>query len=212
MGNAQTHCVQLPNTFAFARGATGQTLTFADYEQFANDLIVGQGARIVRAWQALQGRDATQMRTLADGLEDLAAQPLQTGRLKGLLFGNPKRFLTDLVMQLRYQAAHEEFCSDSENNHDARASFARFVQAAEIWQHQHGFENMWYEPRLHIALRKLNRPEINAALDVRHEVVAPLTNGTTLFEQVRANFATIETYTPRLLKAMKTAQKAMVIP
>ena len=26
MGNSQTHCVQLPNTFAFARGATGKPI------------------------------------------------------------------------------------------------------------------------------------------------------------------------------------------
>lgn len=211
MGNAQTHCVQLPNTFAFARGATGQTLNPQDYEQFADDLILGHGATIVEAWKALQSKDSPTMLMLATRLESIATRKPTAGKLKGLLFGSPKRFLTDLVMQLRYQAAHEEFCSDSENNRETNVSFARFVQAAETWQHQHGFENMWWEPRLHQALRKLNRPEINAALDVRHEVVAPLTEGKTMFEQVRANFAAIETYTPRLLSAMQTARKALSV-
>ena len=31
MGNAQTHCIQLPNTFAFARGAAGKPVAEADY-------------------------------------------------------------------------------------------------------------------------------------------------------------------------------------
>ncbi len=41
MGNAQTHCVQLPNTFAFARGAQGLPITEDDYVAFAEDLIPG---------------------------------------------------------------------------------------------------------------------------------------------------------------------------
>src|SRR5207248_8029666 len=48
MGNAQTHCVQLPNTFAFARGAgPGQPPTEGDYLHFADELIPGQGERIL---------------------------------------------------------------------------------------------------------------------------------------------------------------------
>ncbi|MSR84315.1 MAG: hypothetical protein EXS58_15555, partial [Candidatus Latescibacteria bacterium] len=35
MGNAQTHCIQLPNTFAFARGAQGKPVGEADYVEFA---------------------------------------------------------------------------------------------------------------------------------------------------------------------------------
>ena len=47
VGNADTHCVQLPNTFAFARGAKGQPVTEADYVDFADELITGQGQLIV---------------------------------------------------------------------------------------------------------------------------------------------------------------------
>jgi hypothetical protein len=56
MGNAQTHCLQLPNTFAFARGAAGLPLGEQDYVRFADDLIPGQGTLIVQAWRALAGR------------------------------------------------------------------------------------------------------------------------------------------------------------
>ena len=62
MGNAQTHCLQLPNTFAFARGAAGLPLGDQDYVRFADELIPGQGELIVRAWRTLagsrRGRDA----------------------------------------------------------------------------------------------------------------------------------------------------------
>src|SRR2546423_7220381 len=50
MGNAQTHCIQLPNTFAFARGAAGKPVAEADYVGFAEKLIPGFGETIVHAW------------------------------------------------------------------------------------------------------------------------------------------------------------------
>ena len=109
MGNAQTHCLQLPNTFAFARGATGQSLTKQDYVRFADDLIPGQGALIVQAWRAVAGANVASMRSLAGKLEALPAEKLSPGRLKGLLFGSPQRFIADLAMQLRAKASFETF-------------------------------------------------------------------------------------------------------
>src|SRR6185369_9999794 len=101
MGNAQTHCVQLPNTFAFARGASGLPAEEADYVEFAEALIPGQGGRIVEGWKALQGADTAAMRAVADALDAVLESSLHTGRLHGLLFGSPRRFLSDLVLQLR---------------------------------------------------------------------------------------------------------------
>ena len=65
LGNAQTHCLQLPSTFAFARGAQGLPLGDKDYLQFANDLIVGRGELIFSAWQALGSSDSSRMRQVA---------------------------------------------------------------------------------------------------------------------------------------------------
>lgn len=81
MGNAQTHCVQLPNTFAFARGATGQSLTDEDYVQFADSLIRNQGRLIVQSWQALSDINTSAMRDLANRLEALETENLKPGRL-----------------------------------------------------------------------------------------------------------------------------------
>src|SRR5437773_3160871 len=79
MGNAQTHCVQLPNTFAFARGATHQPLTDVDYRRFADDLIPRAGGRILAGWEALSGHDAASMNAAAGDLERLAELKPQGG-------------------------------------------------------------------------------------------------------------------------------------
>ena len=79
MCNAQTHCVQLPNTFAFIRGAKGLSLTNQDYIQFANDLLPGRGPLVVSAWQALSGSDSRQMRQMADQLAPLGQKEARNG-------------------------------------------------------------------------------------------------------------------------------------
>jgi hypothetical protein len=210
MGNAQTHCVQLPNIFAFARGATGQSLTEEDYVQFANDLLPGLGATIVEGWKTLHSQNPQAMRAVAARLEQAAAGRLKTGPLKGLLFGDPRRFLMDLVMMLRMRAGLEELVAAQESGQSVKAAFQAFVEAAEAWQKQHGYKNNWYDPRMHEALRKLNSPEINAALNVTYEAQEPFEPGVkTAAEQVSRNFARIETYTPRLLAAMRQALAQM---
>jgi hypothetical protein len=90
LGNAQSHCVQLPNTFAFARGAQGQPVTEADFVEFADKLMTGQGQLLVRSWQALAGTDSELMRTRADTLAALPEENLTPGSLGGLLFGSPQ--------------------------------------------------------------------------------------------------------------------------
>ena len=194
LGNAQTHCVQLPNTFAFARGAAGLPLAEADYVRFAGDLIPGQGPRIVRAWQALGGSDAEEMRRAAAGLASLPAEQIKGGPLRGLLFGSPQRFVNDLILQLRMRAAAEDFYRDSENDRATAGSLARFAAAAKAWQQQHGYENHWHWPRLYQALKKLKSPAIDAVLD------PPIRE--TGFERVRRQYYLTETMTPRLLEAI----------
>ena len=47
MGNAQTHCVQLPNIFAFARGAKGLAAPEkSDYREFAEKLIPDRASEL----------------------------------------------------------------------------------------------------------------------------------------------------------------------
>jgi hypothetical protein len=209
MGNAQTHCIQLPNTFAFVRGALGLPLTDADYVEFADGLIPGQGASIVHAWRTLQGHNAAEMRATATELASLPDIKLTHGDLKGLLFGSPRRFVTDLVLQLRLRAAVEEFGTATESGQGVKTALGGLLTAAEAWQHQHGYQNNWYDPKMHTALRKLHSPAVDKVLDIRYEAIPPFTAGRTAPEQVAANFHNIETYTTQLLAAMRMALKEM---
>lgn len=198
MGNSQTHCVQLPNTFAFVRGALGQRVTDLDYVQFADDLIPGQGRLIVDAWKALQGLNSSTMLELAGRLDSLTPEQLKPGRLKGLLFNEPHRFVTDLMLMLRDRAAEEEMIANP-----GRESIRQFLESATAWQTRHGFQNMWWNPRIHPALRTLNSSKINAILDIRYDV--PIPPGASTLEVVQANLARIETYTTDLLAAIREA-------
>lgn len=202
IGNAQTHCLQLPNTFAFARGARGLTLTEADYVQFANDLLPGHGRSIVDGWMTLSGDDPRPMYAIAHSLKKLSQSRLRMGPLKGLLFGDPHRFLMDIVMQLRMKAAYLQFIGDSTDGGDVRGSFPAFVRAAETWQHTHGYECAWGWPGLGEALHALQSPEIDGVLDTKIE-------GSTAFERVHDSLRKMETYTSRLLAAMKAALPEM---
>ncbi len=205
MGNAQTHCVQLPNTFAFARGAQGLPCAEADYLQFAQDLLPGHGETILAAWRALSGVDAAQMAEAKSKLAAMAAGPLTPGPLKGLLLGEPQRFVNDLLMQLDLRATLEAFhaavFAEPLDKAQTAASLAAFVAAAEAWQGQHGYKNNWYWPRMEEALRKLDNKDVNKALDARDYTG----EGSTPFEKVQSGFYQVETYTPGLIDAMKRA-------
>ena len=201
VGNAQTHCVQLPNTFALVRGATGgKPPAEHDYVQFADHLIEGQGQLIVQAWQALPQQDPARMRDLIGKLEAVANRPLTVGPLKGLLFGNPRRFLIDLVMELRMKAAYEEFVAASEKNQEIHKTLRDLVDAASAWQQRNGYQCAWQWPHMAETLKKLHSPAIDAVLDEKGE-------GKTPFDRIADHFRKTETYTPRLIEAMREALK-----
>jgi len=203
-GNVQSHCLQLPNTFAFSRGAQGLPTDKADYIAFANELIKGKGAVIVEGWEALQGEDSKRMDRAAKQLTALLKKPLELGEFRGLLFGDGKRFVEDLVIQLQVLSSLQQF--NYAVNHypktdkQVRETFEKFVGHIEIWQKRHGYSNHWYWPTMIEALKKLDAEPIN-------ETMATLTwlseEGETPFEKVKNGLARLEDYSPRLIAAMK---------
>ncbi len=201
MGNAQTHCVQLPNTFAFSRGAQGLPLTDADYTQFANDLIPGHGEAIHAGWKALGGGDPAAMREQARALRPLVDAELPQGPLKGLLFGDPNRFVKDLCLMLEARAAFVDFVRAAESGGDLKTIFPEFVRRIDRWQLTHGYENNWHWPGMLDALRKLDYP-------VLEEAEFPL-GGHTPFDKLKSRYYAIESYTPRLIDAMRKAAYEM---
>jgi hypothetical protein len=210
MGNAQTHCVQLPNIFAFGRGAQELPLSTSDFQQFTDDLVTGQGANILDAWEVLQGSDPGLMRAAADRLASLPDAAIKPGRLAGLLFNDPRRFLNDLVMMLRMRAARQDLLAAIEQHIKLKEALSGFIDAVETWQQEHGYQNYWHDPGLHQALRQLDSSAINAVLNMTYEANGEFSPGVaTPGEQVRHNFRTMETYTPQLIAAIKATLKGM---
>jgi len=212
VGNAQTHCVQLPNTFAFARGAKGQLVSEADYIQFANDLISGQGQLLVGAWKALAGTDSTLMRTQADNLAALRPENLTPGPLKGLLFGSPQRFVSDLIYELRMKAACLDLVAASKEKVD-KDKFRAFLVATKGWEGQHGYQAVGLVgslPGLEQTLIKLKSPAINKLLaELNNEHITTQGEGNTPFERHNDLYRRWDTHTPRLIAAMEEALKGM---
>jgi hypothetical protein len=208
MGNAQTHCIQLPNTFAFARGAQGKPVTDADYVEFAEKLIPGLGETIVRAWKTLAGNDPAAMNACADELEKVPAMKLRLGPLKGLLFGDPRRFLNDLEMMLWVRARFLDLQKAENQNRDVKSALDDFVFMLGAWQQVNGYENSLGWGGLNEVLRKLNSPEVNKVLDSQFNpfVKPKLLPGETPFECVARELREEESYTPRLLKALEAAR------
>lgn len=210
LGNAQTHIVQLPNTFAFARAAQGLSVNKSDYIDFANEIIKGKGQLIVDGWEALRGTDVKKMKAASAKLSALEKSAIQTGKYEGLLFGNPKSFINDLVLQLNAMSTLHDFINtinaDSTNKQKIKKSFAPFVTAIEKWQMKHGYSNHWNWDNMHQALRKIHSKQLD---DTLNTLTWLSEEGETQFDKVKNGLARLETFTPRLIESMKKALAEM---
>ena len=205
MGNAQTHCVQLPNTFAFAQGAKGLPLDDSATLGFAEQLLPGLGETVLAGWKAMGSDDSGVMRAAANDLESIPDDAIVLGPLKGLLFGNGRRFLNDLVLQLRQEAAYNDLrqCDGRPSIELVRA----FSEAADAWQGAHGYENSWWMPDIDATLRKIGHPAVDAILGEIWNPFALPEGGIDCsgYEYVANVLRTAESFTPRLLAALREA-------
>ena len=210
VGNAQTHCVQLPNTFAFARGAKGLPVAEPDYVQFANDLIVGQGQLLVAAWKALASEDSKLMHSTANTLGGLDSRELTPGPLRGLMFGSPTRFVSDLVHELQMKAAYLDFVAASKDK-VSKEGFRRFLTATKAWQGINGFQvALPHWPHLKETLKKLHSPSLDRLLDdADWRKVNSVARGNSPFERFQDFCRKIDNYGLRLIKAMEGTLKNM---
>jgi hypothetical protein len=206
LGNSQTHCVQLPNLFAFARGARGLPAEKSDYVAFANELIPGQGELIVEGWESLQGDDAARMESAAKRLAALPAGPLRGGRLQGLLFGNGERFVDDLAVQLRAASTLHRFRvavkASPRDETVVTQTLSAFAEAISAWQRKHGYGNYWGWKPMEEALREFGDPAVVAVLETRSFVSK---EGSSPFDRVRRGLAQLEDYSVRLVSAIQVA-------
>ncbi|HOC55717.1 MAG TPA: hypothetical protein PKI20_08860 [Verrucomicrobiota bacterium] len=209
MGNAQTHCVQLPNTFAFARGAAGKTIGREDFVQFAEELIPGQGELIVQGWESFESGYTAAMRVAADRLEQVPGGQLKAGPLKGLLFGEPKRFVGDLVCMLRLKAAFLEFVATSESGTGVKTALGGFTDALEAWYKRTGYQNVWSWPKLAESLAKLHSARVDRLIE--RDIMNPAKElGATPFERVANSLRRSETFTPDLIAALRETLREML--
>ena len=146
------------------------------------------------------------MRALADTLEALPDASLIPGRLQGLLFGSPQRFIMDLVMQLRQGGLRDVpgGCRGQPGSPGAAAAVRRgrrnLAAPARL-------REAWWWPGLNESLRKLNSPEVNAVLNTQFylEAAPPPDWKETPYEFTHKMLRDTESYTPRLIAAMKRA-------
>jgi hypothetical protein len=168
MANAQSHILQLPNTYFFAHLAQGGTLENLDIVGFAEGLMPGWGTVLAEAWQALGSNDTTRMRQ-AEGDLDRHDQPATLdGRYAGLLFGDPQRYLADVRLQLRFRADAGDFAHAVAKGQPWAAALQALHDSWGAWVRQTGFVDAYIGPvydLLHPALRALHDPGITAVLN-----------------------------------------------
>jgi hypothetical protein len=203
--NAQTHCVQLPGTFAFAQGAKGLPLTDKEYARFADDLIQGQGQLIVSAWKALAGLQSEPMLQAAAKLASPAKDKLEPGPLGGLLFGDANRFLSDLYFMLRLKAAALDLIQAVGSNRPLFQPLGEFVSRLDRWHVVTGYQGWWGWAAggdINASLQKIQNPLL--ADFFRDTGLNYLKTGSgTVADRLAATYCRNETETLRLLHALK---------
>ncbi|HDZ19971.1 hypothetical protein LCGC14_0095510 [marine sediment metagenome] len=166
MGNSQTHCLQLPLTYAFSRLAQGAPRDEIDLKGFAERLVPGLGQTISAGWELIESDDADAQRAAAKRVQDAVWSVDGIGALGGLLFGGPERFMTDLAMNLEVRAAINDLTHSDSPDHMAGA-LRSMLDVVTPYQRRLGFTDACYGPlyaALSDVLGKLDDDGLNTAL------------------------------------------------
>lgn len=167
LGNSQTHCLQIPHAYVFSHIARGGTMENLDVAAFGERLTPGYGRQLAHAWQALslENNDPNECRKAA---LNLPPGKTPTGDLEGLLFGDVKRYLTDLGLQLELWA----YILELERTPAKLEALSKAVHALHAWQDRHGFRDRYHDtyyysrahPAFAQAFRQLGTPEAEATI------------------------------------------------
>ncbi len=186
MGNAQTHCLQLPHTYWFAHLARGGTMATADLVGFAERLLPGLGDPIAEAWGAIESTEPERQLEAARCLRTAVGTDHRLGDLGGLLFGDADRFLVDLATNLELRAALARFGQAVKERHDVRPTLGAALERFTAYQQRVGFVDAYGGPLtvlLNQPLAELEDPGLNTVLhdfddwrhpDVRNGIVPRL--------------------------------------
>lgn len=162
LGNAQSHCLQLPHTWFFKQFAQGNSPDKLDLTEFAEKILPQNGKALAQAWEALASDDLGVLKQAMKTLNSLAGQEtFQIGPLSGLYFNQLPRLVEDLRRQIAVQMAIHKL-------HDCLGKPAEFpnamnalIQALQSWAERNGFKDRYYggpfKDMLHPLLKKIAR-------------------------------------------------------
>jgi hypothetical protein len=139
LGNAQSHCLQLPHTYLFRHLAAGGDAGTVDLAAFGERIAPGLGEAVAQAWPALASDDSGGMANALAALPSGRAQEL--GDLAGLCFNQVDRLVADLRSQLELRAAVCLLRDDVEAHRDVAGSLEAMVPLLDEWASRHGFSD-----------------------------------------------------------------------
>ena len=178
IGNAQSHCLQLPHIYFFQRFASEGTAAEVDLRGFGEDLLPGYGDVLAGAWEAMGKQDlaagdgvhrlerAGQANAFAALRQIPAGRELVLGRLAGLYFGQADRLLRDLEAQIAVRIALlkvREQIAVAGRRPAVRAgrgmaqALRNLVPPLQAWAERHGFVDRYvgtFKSLLHPLLRE----------------------------------------------------------
>jgi hypothetical protein len=137
MANAQSHILQLPNTYFFASAVRPHSAP-ASLADFAEQLIPGAAATLTAGWQALAAGPEAQ-RAAAIAVRQRRGKPRGAGRCSGLMFADADRYLTDLADNLDIQADLADVRAAFAAGNDPRAALRKFLTDFRPYQSRIGF-------------------------------------------------------------------------
>lgn len=185
MGNAQTHCLQLPHTGLLAHLAQGGTAATFGLAEFADRIVPGIGEQVAAGWQALECGDVDRIDAAIADLVGMSPA-CHSGDLSGFLFGDGRLFAADLVDNLQIRRGFLELRNAASGGGDIRDALGRFLATFAPYQKRTGFADAYAGPLiqgLHEPLKELGDPAVDAVLadfanwrvpSIRHGIVLRL--------------------------------------
>ena len=167
MANAQTHCLQLPHSYLFAHFARGGTTADVDLAAFAEDVLPGCGETVAKAWQAVAKDDPERRRAAAEALRAVEPPEHPAGRLSGLLFGDARRFLDDLSMNLEVRAGLDDLKHALDADTNVLQALRSALRALRPYQQRVGFVDAYGGPlyeAFNAQLARLGSTDLDAVL------------------------------------------------
>jgi hypothetical protein len=163
MGNAQSHCLQLPHTYLFQHFADGGTKSEINLRKFAEGIATGCGILLAKAWEVFADNNLTRLETIFAGLSAIPEKVgAKKGNLSGLCFGDFDRLIADLKIQIPVKIAALRLKERIEEGNETRPFFTELVKLLKIWQERHGFTDRYYgafRNLLHPVLKELSAKE-----------------------------------------------------